>query len=142
MSSEKKIDNCLFCRIIRKEIPSYVIYEDKEVIAFLDILPVNPGHALVLPKRHFDSFLEMDEKSITSVFSAAKDIANSILKAVNAHGFNLLVNDKKAAGQLIDHVHIHIIPRFEGDGYEHWHGKRLSDEEMRTTADKVKSRLK
>ena len=134
--------NCLFCKIIAKEIPSYILYEDTNIIAFLDILPVNLGHTLILPKKHIDTLLEMDNSTIDSIFTAARGIADSIIKAVGAQGFNILVNNKKAAGQLIDHAHIHIIPRFEGDGYEHWHGKKIPEQEMQEIANKIKTILK
>ncbi|MFH1248840.1 MAG: HIT family protein [archaeon] len=141
MSSQKE-DNCLFCRIIRKEIPAYIVYEDNKIIAFLDINPVNPGHTLVVPKTHIDNLGEMDNDSVNIVFNEARDIANIIMKAMNAPGFNLMVNNKKAAGQLIDHVHVHIIPRFEGDGYEHWHGKKLDDGEMKRISQLISNSLK
>ncbi len=142
MPVQEKRNDCLFCKIIKKEIPSYTIYEDGEIIAFLDISPVNNGHTLVLPKKHVENLLEMDDKTISSVFIKVRDISRAVMKSMNADGFNIEINNYKAAGQLVDHAHVHIVPRFESDGLKHWPGKKLGEQEMREIAEKIKSALK
>lgn len=140
--NNKIIKNCLFCKIVNKDIPSYIVYEDNEVMAFLDISPVNPGHLLVLPKKHVDNLLEMEDAAICSLFQIVRDISKAVMKSMSAQGFNVMINNYRAAGQLIDHAHVHIIPRFENDGYEHWHGKKMPESEMRSIAEKIKSMIK
>lgn len=141
MSSQNKKSDCLFCKIASKEIPSYIVYENEEVIAFLDINPINSGHTLVLPKKHVDNLLEMDDLMICNIFKAVRDISREVMNAVNAQGLNIEINNYKAAGQLVDHAHIHIVPRFEGDGLRHWPGKKLPEQEMAKIAEKIKANL-
>lgn len=135
-------EDCLFCKIINKEIPSIIVYEDKDVIAFLDINPVNPGHTLVLPKKHIDNLLGMDNQTISFVFQAVRDVSMAVMQATKAQGFNIEINNYKVAGQLIEHAHIHIVPRFEGDGLQHWPGKKIPEAEMQQIADKIRTFLK
>jgi histidine triad (HIT) family protein len=142
MQENNKKGDCLFCKIIAGEIPSYNIYEDGEITAFLDISPVNNGHTLVLPKKHVENLLEMDDETISSVFIKVRDISKAVMKSMNADGFNIEINNYKAAGQLVDHAHIHIVPRFESDGLRHWPGKKLAEQEMREIAEKIKTYLK
>jgi len=142
MQENNKKGDCLFCKIIAGEIPSYNIYEDGEITAFLDISPVNNGHTLVLPKKHVENLLEMDDETISSVFIKVRDISKAVMKSMNADGFNIEINNYKAAGQLVDHAHIHIVPRFESDGLRHWPGKKLAEHEMREIAEKIKTYLK
>ncbi len=109
---------CLFCQIIEGEKPSHKIYEDKKTYAFLDINPKNKGHTLVIPKKHRETFLDLKEKEINNLFQKVQKIAKAVKKATNAEGFNIIQNNKKAAGQIIDHVHVHIIPRYTEDNIE------------------------
>ena len=129
--------DCIFCKIIKGEIPSYRLYEDDSVIAFLDIQPVNKGHTLIVPKKHSLDITDMEDEDITAVFTAAKKLAPAILKATGADGFNLGMNNKKAAGQLVMHSHLHIMPRFSNDGLRLWSGKAYKEGE----ADKVKESI-
>lgn len=141
MQENNKKGDCLFCKIIEGEIPSYAIYEDEDIIAFLDISPVNNGHTLVLPKRHVKNLLEMDDATVLSVFIKVRDISRAVMKSMNADGFNIEINTYKAAGQLVDHAHVHIVPRFESDGLRHWPGKKLGGQEMREIAEKIRAFL-
>lgn len=108
--------DCIICKIINKEIPSYVVYEDDLFIAFLDRYPTNPGHVLISPKRHTDDVFGLTEEEAIALMPIAQKIANKIKKEINPHGLNLVQNNGKAAGQVIFHYHLHIIPRYEGDG--------------------------
>lgn len=112
--------DCLFCKIIAGEIPCHKIYEDENILAFLDIKPLNPGHALVIPKKHAEHLLETSEEDAGALMNAAKKIAPAIMQSVGASGCNVNCNIGRAAGQLIFHTHFHIIPRYDNDGFEPW----------------------
>ncbi|MFH0814846.1 MAG: HIT family protein [Candidatus Falkowbacteria bacterium] len=128
--------DCLFCKIIKGEIPCHKIYEDADVFAFLDINPVSQGHTLVLPKKHFKGLLDSDAETLSKIMAAAQKIARAIGKA-----FNLIQNNGAAAGQVIDHLHFHIIPRNESDGLKHWPGKPYIGEEAINIAKKIQQVL-
>jgi histidine triad (HIT) family protein len=109
------MENCLFCKIVKGEIPSLKVYEDADVYAFLDINPANIGHTLVIPKKHTATIFEIDEKSLQKVMAVVKKLAQRIIDRTGAHGINILQNNGQQAGQLVHHFHFHIIPRFEND---------------------------
>lgn len=121
--------DCLFCKIIAGTIPSSKIYEDDEVLAFLDISPINPGHTLVIPKQHYVDFLDMPEPLIGTLFSRSQRIAKAVITGVGAEGFNIGMNNRKVGGQVVFHAHIHIMPRFANDGHSLWQGKPYGDGE-------------
>lgn len=105
-------NNCLFCKIINKTIPSFIIYEDEKTLAFLDIMPVTKGHILIIPKIHSDNFLESNETDTLAVIKTAKVITSKLNELLNTNNFNLLINNGVNAGQTIYHFHCHIIPRY------------------------------
>ena len=133
--------DCLFCKIIRGEIPCRKVYEDDRVFAFLDINPVNIGHTLVVPKTHFMDLTAMPEDAAAQLFAVVHRVAKSAPNAVGASAFNLGMNTGAAAGQLVLHAHVHVMPRFEGDGLTHWPKKHFTDEEMRAAAEKIAAAL-
>jgi len=108
----------------------------------LDIHPNNPGHTLIVPKEHHADLLETPDDVLAEILSKAKKIAPAIMKAVKADGFNSIFNTKPAAGQMVFHTHMHIIPRFTNDGLKHWPDKHLSAEELKKTKDKITAELK
>ena len=123
--------DCIFCTIIEKKIPSSIIYEDKGFIAFLDIAPVNKGHSLVAPKQHYESLLSMPPKLLQEFSVVSQKIAGMIKKNLHADGINFLVNNDRAAGQEVMHVHQHIIPRFINDGFRFlWPHQKYAEGEM------------
>lgn len=126
----KKDESCIFCKIIDGKIPCSKIFEDEKVLAFLDIMPINKGHVLVVPKNHSKNILEDDDADINQCMKAVKKVARALLRATKAQGFNIGVNTEKAAGQAVFHTHFHVIPRFEGDGLHHWPGDKYMDGEM------------
>jgi len=133
-----KNETCIFCKIIKKEIPHNKIYEDKNVIAFLDAFPVNKGHTLILPKKHFKNIYEIPEKTLWEVMKLAKKLSITIKKTMKADGINVYMNNEEAAGQVIDHLHVHIIPRIKGDGYGYWKNKKsYTDKEMSQVTKKI-----
>ena len=118
------------------------MYEDEKYIAFLDINPVNFGHTLVIPREHYTSFDETPAEVLADLTRLTKKLSPAIVKAAKADGYNITVNNGKAAGQVIDHIHFHIIPRYETDGFKAWQGRaRYAEGEMGATAKKIKEEL-
>ena len=103
----------IFCRIIDGEIPCHKIYEDEDVLAFLDISQVTKGHALVVPKKHYDNFLSVPHEEMHKVMDVAQRIGQIAIKFLGAKGVNILTNCYEAAGQTVNHFHVHVIPRYE-----------------------------
>jgi len=133
------MDNCIFCKIIKGEVGADKIYEDEYFLAFLDITPVNPGHTLLIPKEHHKNLFEIPDNTLCEIGPIIKKIAKAIKKATNADGINIGMNNEPAAGQIVFHSHIHIIPRFSDDGYKLWHGKEISSEQSKETAEKIRN---
>ncbi len=132
------MENCIFCRIAKGDIPAQKVYEDNEVMAILDISPTSPGHTLVIPKRHSENLTEMGERDIQSVFTTVKKIAPAILVAMEADGFNVGMNNYPAAGQTVMHSHVHIIPRKAGDGLIMWPHSKYLEGEIGRIAEKIR----
>ena len=128
----KSSKNCIFCKIVKGEIPCSKIYEDEHTLAFLDIMPINKGHTLVIPKKHYKNIFDIPEEELCEVMKAVKKIAPAIQDAANADGVNITSNNEEAAGQVVMHSHTHIIPRFKDDGLKHWssgeYGEKEADE--------------
>ena len=135
------MEDCIFCKISKGEIPSHKIYENGEVMAFLDINPVNPGHTLVIPKSHYKDILETPPDVLCRMTSIVQEIAPAILEGVGASSFNLTLNNGKEAGQIIFHVHFHIIPRFTGDGHALWKGGKPDETYLKKIAEKIRENL-
>lgn len=133
--------DCLFCKIVAKEIPAKTVYEDDKVIAFLDINPVKPGHLLVVPKKHSENIGVADDEDIATLAIAVKKLAPAVCAAVSCDGWNLEVNNGNAAGQAIDHTHWHIVPRHKDDGLKHWPGHPYAEGEADAIAEKIRSRI-
>lgn len=106
---------CIFCKIISGSIPSYKVYEDEFAFAFLDIYPCSEGHTIVLPKKHVERFTKMSETDASDLFSSVNIISKAVCKAFDLDGMNIGMNVGEVAGQSVPHVHVHIIPRKEGD---------------------------
>lgn len=135
--------DCLFCKIIRGEIPSAKVYEDGYVYAFLDIAPSFPGHCLVVPKNHCRNILEIAPEEMAHIVKAVQKIAPAVLKAAGADGFNVIQNNGESAGQTVFHTHFHIIPRKAGDGLGLWTpGEYASMDEMAETAQKIRAEIR
>ena len=107
---------CLFCKIIKKEIPAEIVYEDEWNLAILDINPRAPGHTMVIPKVHSQTILDLPEKDLGLLFEAVKKVSLLIKKSLQSEGFTIGINHGKISGQVIDHLHVHIVPRFKDDG--------------------------
>ncbi|KKR49299.1 MAG: Histidine triad (HIT) protein [Candidatus Magasanikbacteria bacterium GW2011_GWC2_40_17] len=133
------VKDCIFCKIISGEIPSFKIYENNQVLAFLDINPVNPGHTLIIPKDHYYNFSDTPEEILCELIRAAKKVAPAVLKGAGAKSFNLTINNGAEAGQVVPHTHFHIVPRFNGDGYRLWPGKAYAAGEMEELGQRIKN---
>lgn len=133
--------DCIFCKIVTGEIPAQKLYEDGRVLAFLDIRPVNPGHTLVIPKKHSTNILDIAPEDWAAVAEVARKMAVVIHDALGADGINLGMNNREHAGQVVDHPHVHVMPRRKGDGLALWHGKAYKEGEDEAVAAKIKASL-
>ena len=109
-------DTCVFCRIVAGEIPAATVYEDEQLLAFLDIAPINKGHVLLIPKQHYVSLTSLPPALCGQLFQAVPRPAAAVMRAAGADGFNLLLSNGSVAGQVVPHTHLHIIPRLANDG--------------------------
>ena len=134
-------DECIFCKIIRGDIPCKKVYEDDNVFAFLDISPNNPGHTLVIPKKHYTDIVDLPEDDAKNMITVAKKISTAILESTEASGVNLIMNNKAVAGQIVFHAHMHVIPRIPNDGYQHWPGGQYAEGEAESVQEKIVSFL-
>lgn len=133
--------NCIFCKISGGEIPSKTIYEDDEFRVILDISPATRGHALIIPKEHYANLYEMPEDVAGRVMILAKKMAGHMTELLQCDGFNIVQNNGEAAGQTVFHFHMHLIPRYAGDGNEEklcWNHLELSAEELEDIFRKLK----
>lgn len=136
------MDECIFCKIIKGEIPSRKIYENENALAFLDINPANAGHALVIPKKHYQTIISIDTAELKSLIEVVKNIAIIIKEELKAEGLNVLQSNGGVAGQLIPHLHFHLIPRFKDDKVVFtWQKKELSAEEAEQIRVRIYNRL-
>jgi len=138
-------EECIFCKFAKGEIKPAIIYENKYVLAFLDINPCGTleGHTLVLPKCHRETIEQIDEKNLTEAIKAVKLLVPSIKAISGAEGINILQNNGKAAGQYVNHVHFHLIPRKEGDGiYFEEKRRKSTPEELKRVAQKITKELR
>ena len=110
------MEDCIFCKIVRGEIPSENLFENDTCLSFLDIMPSNKGHALVIPKEHYETLVDIPDEDLKDLMIAVKKVALALKKALDFDGFNIFMNNKKVAGQLVPHAHFHILPRFDNDG--------------------------
>ena len=136
-------DTCIFCRIIRGEIPSTKIHEDDDVLAFMDIGPIIKGHVLVIPKPHYASLPEVPADLLGKVMAVVQRIAQAQFSGLKADGVNIHQSNGAAAGQVVPHVHFHVIPRFETDGHRwNWAAKKYaSSDEVASYADSLRQAM-
>lgn len=137
-------DGCLFCKIVAGEIPSTKVYEDERVLAFMDINPINEGHLLVIPKAHAATIYEIDPEDLKAVMVVAQSLAKAQKAALDNPGMNVIQSNGRAATQLIDHLHVHLIPRWPDDSFAkalHWELVPGDMDEIAATAGKIKGNL-
>ncbi len=134
-------DQCVFCRIVARKLPGYLVYEDKEYIAFLDTAPFSAGHTLVCLKRHGETVWDMDAEEIGGLFTVASKVSKAIVSAVAADGFRFVQNNGEAANQVVAHVHVHVIPVTLADKGRLMDRKKFSEEEMKRISDEIRVRI-
>jgi len=135
-------ESCIFCKIVQKQAPSSIIYEDEAVMVFLDIRPLNMGHALVIPKAHYIDIFDITQELFSRVHKVSKQIVLAVKKATNADGISIIQQNGKAAGQDIFHIHVHVVPRFEGQKLPPFHElKEIERAKLDELAKKIKQNL-
>ncbi len=125
------MNDCLFCKIANGKMEAITVFETSDFRVVLDKFPAVKGHVLILPKEHFDNIYEMDSETAGKLFALATVVARSMKKVLNCDGLNVLQNNGEAAGQTVNHFHMHLIPRYYNDDVRFsWNTKSFSDEEL------------
>lgn len=134
---------CTFCSIIAGELPCAQVYRDKDFLVIMDKYPINPGHTLVIPTKHYDTLLRMPQAEVGKLYAMVPDIAKAVVAAVDADGFNVGQNNGIAANQIVPHVHVHIVPRFIDDSPDgKWPSRRVpAAEELEKVAQKIRQKV-
>ena len=133
------MENCIFCKIANGEIPAATLYEDENFRVILDLGPASKGHALILPKSHAANIYELSDEMAAKAMILAKKMATAMTAALKCDGFNIVQNNGECAGQTVFHFHMHLIPRYEGDGVGlTWKPGQLSDEDKEEILNRVK----
>ena len=128
-----KDDNCIFCKLANKDIPTNIIYEDDRFTVILDASPATKGHALILPKNHAANIYELPDEDASAVFVLAKKLATKMTEILHCDGFNIVQNNGEVAGQTVFHFHMHLIPRYLNDGNQDkltWNHAEFTPEEI------------
>ncbi len=136
------MSDCVFCKIVLGEIFSFKVFESENAFAFLDINPASKGHSLVVPKKHFENFEDVSEQVLKELILSVQRTAKAVKKAVGCSGFNIFVSNGKSAGQVIFHLHFHIVPRFENDSVGlNWNTVSFAEKELEQLALKIKNQF-
>ena len=130
---------CIFCDMVNGKLPFHMIYEDDDCLVILDKYPIDNAHSLIITKKHFEKIIDMNIDDVSKLFSKIPKIANAIIKATNADAFSIAQNNGKAAKQIVPHVHIHIIPRYDATGTLWTKRKIVNDNELSVLAEKIKN---
>jgi histidine triad (HIT) family protein len=138
------MSECVFCQIIQKQLPANVIYEDKQVVAFLSNRPINQGHPLVIPKKNHANIYEISEDETAYLFRIVKRVANAVRDSIDAEGIRIVQNNGEAAGQVVFHLHVHVIPMKPQEGFSHGKAYRSSSnsrsaDELEMDAKKIRN---
>ena len=139
------MEDCIFCKIVKGEIPSFKVYEDEQVFAFEDINPISPGHTLIVPKKHAQDLWEISDDDLSAVHSASKKIIDAIKDALRPSGVACLQLNGPGANQVVLHYHLHLVPRIAGDPelpVATWDLKEGDMEAVKATADKIAAAIK
>jgi histidine triad (HIT) family protein len=136
------MEDCIFCKIVSGLIPSLKVYEDTETLAFMDINPRSDGHCLIVPKSHFPTFFDIPEKELMAVMATAKKVAMAIKKSLAPDGMIIYQLNGRVALQIVDHYHLHLVPRWENDGVDLTHGLQPGDmEKIKAIGEKIATAL-
>lgn len=123
-------NSCIFCKIVRKEAAASIIYEDEKALAFLDVRPINEGHTLIIPKNHYEAIYDAPEDLITHLYKIVKQIAVDLRDVLKAEGITVIQQNGRAAGQEIFHLHIHVVPGYEGQKLTRFRGLPSANREQ------------
>ena len=135
-------DDCIFCKIVNGEIPSATVYEDSICRVILDVNPANKGHALIIPKEHFDNIYSMDAETAAKIFTIATEVAKAQKAELNPDGLNILQNNGEAAGQTVFHFHMHLVPRYIKDNVTMtWIPGKADTEELSALSKSLRKRI-
>ncbi len=137
-----KDDNCIFCKLANKDIPTNIIYEDDRFTVVLDASPATKGHALILPKNHAANIYELPDEDASAVFVLAKKLATKMTEILHCDGFNIVQNNGEVAGQTVFHFHMHLIPRYLNDGNQDkltWNHAEFTPEEIAEIAAELRA---
>ena len=132
------MNDCIFCKIIEGQVPSYKIYEDDKHIAILDITPVNQGHSLVITKKHAERIENLTDEETAELFKTVHKVIKLINKKLNTKSIKIVQNNGKEAGQLVNHVHVHIIPFNKDEHVNYPEHRKPTNEELKALANKLK----
>ena len=131
--------DCIFCKIANGEIPAATLYEDEDFRVILDLGPASKGHSLILPKKHAANIYELPDETAGKAMILAKKMAGKLTDALNCDGFNIVQNNGEIAGQTVNHFHLHLIPRYEGDGLNlNWPQQEISAEQLEEIRQSIK----
>ena len=135
------MNDCIFCKIVAGELPSYKVYEDEESLVFLDIKPIQPGHTLVIPKKHHEDLLDTPDELLRHLIVVCKKVGGAAKEATGADAFNVSMNNGEASGQIIFHTHFHIIPRKTADNLSSWPHKDYGGGEAEEIAERIREKI-
>lgn len=133
--------DCIFCKIINNDIPSHKVFENDQVLAFLDILPISPGHIIVVPKKHVADVEGLTDDEFAAMACAVKKIGRAVMDGLGVKGYSVFLDNKSAANQHVSHIHFHLVPRAEGDGLERWPQSGYGDGEAEYFLQKIQDKL-
>jgi len=132
------MSECIFCKIVRKEIPSYKVYEDDNFLAFLEITPSTEGHTLVIPRKHYETLYDLPEEILKEISEVSRKVALILKEKLNSEGFNLVNSNYSVAQQEVPHVHFHVIPRYSNDDFKIKFENATSKRDFEGTINKIK----
>ena len=133
--------SCIFCEIIKGNIPSNKIYEDEDVYAFLDIMPISYGHTLVIPKEHYANIEDIPEEVLSKLILGVKKVGKAVKDGLGAPGYNVCENNDPVSGQIVPHIHFHVVPRKHDDGLHSWPQGKYGDGDAEEIAGKIKNQI-
>ena len=134
--------SCVFCRIVQKEAPATIVYEDEKTLAFLDIRPLNQGHTLIIPKEHYETVYDIPEELLAHIHKIVKRTAVAVKDAMKADGITIIQQNGHAAGQEVFHLHVHVVPRYEGQKLAHFRDiPNASREQLEQTGGRIRQQF-
>ncbi len=136
------MEDTIFMKIIRREVPAEIVYEDADTIAFLDVKPTAPGHTLVVPKKPVQNIFDADDETLVAVMRTVRKISPAVRDAVGAHGVHINSNHGEAAGQIVFHLHFHIIPRHDRNEFSFWPQHDYPKSAAAAIAEKIRTGIK